>query len=324
MNGTEQSALNAAGSGARAAYDLLWSMTLPLTALYVVLAIVIVVAVVRGRRRDAVDPETGVARIDAKSERTLGRVVAGFGMFTAVVLTIFLVAGLTIGHAVVHLNDAPAVEIKLTGHQWWWEIEYKDTEASRTFTTANEMHIPVGQNVDIQLVAADVIHSFWVPSLAGKRDLIPGRNNHTMIRAERAGEYVGQCAEFCGLQHAHMRLLVVAEPADAFHAWADRQRQAAPPFTGEAEARGQQLFVNGPCAMCHQVRGTTAGGRGGPDLTHLASRRTIAAGTRPNTKEHLSVWILDSQAIKPGNKMPQITLNGSEIADLTAWLGTLR
>ena len=230
----------------------------------------------------------------------------------------------SVGHAIVALSTTSDVQMKITGHQWWWEIEYQDPVASNTFVTANEFHIPVGKIVDLQVVSADVIHSFWVPNLAGKRDLIPGRNNHVVLRAERAGEYIGQCSEFCGLQHAHMRIAVVAQSEDEFQKWLAHQREPAPQPTGEKEIRGQQIFTSGPCVMCHTVRGTIASSRAGPELTHLASRRALGAGVIPNTRAHLFAWITDSQIIKPGNRMPQVPMDGADLDDLATWLETLR
>jgi cytochrome c oxidase subunit 2 len=182
----------------------------------------------------------------------------------------------------------------------------------------------VGRNVRLELESADVIHSFWVPSLAGKQDLVPGRHNGLTIRAERPGVYRGQCAEFCGLQHAHMALLVIAEePADFANWLAAQSRQASIPAEAEAAA-GQQLFLSRPCASCHAIRGTSAAGTAGPDLTHVGSRRTIGAGLFETTRGSLAAWIADPQTLKPGNNMPMVPLSGDELRAISAYMASLR
>jgi cytochrome c oxidase subunit 2 len=176
----------------------------------------------------------------------------------------------------------------------------------------------------LKVTASDVIHSFWVPNLGGKIDLIPGRTNLRRLRASRAGTYRGQCAEFCGLQHAHMALTVVAEPLESFEAWRRAQRQPAREPTEAAPRQGRDVFLSLPCALCHSIRGTTAGGRVGPDLTHLKSRLTLAAGTLPNTRGHLAAWILDPQSVKPGDHMPMNGLSADEIQSVLSFLDTLQ
>jgi cytochrome c oxidase subunit 2 len=178
--------------------------------------------------------------------------------------------------------------------------------------------------VRIELSAADVIHSFWVPNLAGKQDLIPGRNNVLTLTAAQPGIWRGQCAEFCGMQHAHMAILVIAEPAVAFDAWRDAQIQpAASPATPEQE-RGRAFFTSRACGACHTVRGTEAGGNIGPDLTHVGGRRYIAAGVLPTTRGSLAAWIADPQTIKPGNNMPLVPMPAEELKAVSAWLTALR
>jgi cytochrome c oxidase subunit 2 len=191
-------------------------------------------------------------------------------------------------------------------------------------TTANEIHIPVGRVVHFKLRSNDVIHSFWVPNLHGKTDLIPGHIADTWIRADRAGTYRGQCAEFCGYQHAHMALTVVAETEGQFRNWYAAQLQSAIQPATQQQARGRQVFLSSTCIMCHRIQGTDAGGAVGPDLTHIASRQTIAAATLENTREHLRQWILDSQAIKPGNRMPPNPLNAEDLEALLDYLQTLK
>jgi len=225
--------------------------------------------------------------------------------------------------------DEPAVEpaftIEVTGEQWWWEARYVDPDdPSRTFVTANELHIPVGEPVRIRLASADVIHSFWVPALAGKTDVIPGQINETWLQADREGVYRGQCAEYCGVQHAHMAMRVFADPAEEFQSWWEHQLEPAEaaPQNSELLQVGQEQFVL-KCGACHAVRGTLAGGEAGPDLTHFMDRTTIAAVTLPNTPGHLSGWIADPQHQKPGNKMPNLDLSGPELNAIRHYLETL-
>ncbi|HEY7028153.1 MAG TPA: cytochrome c oxidase subunit II [Gemmatimonadales bacterium] len=215
------------------------------------------------------------------------------------------------------------VTIEIVGHRWWWELRYQGANSQQHAVTANEIHIPVGRPVRVALKSGDVIHSFWVPELGGKTDLIPGQENVIWLQADRAGVYRGQCAEFCGAQHAQMALMVVAEAPDDFARWFALQQEGAPAPTGAA-LRGRDAFVGGPCALCHEIRGTEAGGRQGPDLTHLAGRKTIAAGLLPNDRGKLTAWILDPQTIKPGSLMPRMRLNDQDVAAMVEYLETLQ
>jgi cytochrome c oxidase subunit 2 len=246
----------------------------------------------------------------------------------AVGVTVIVITGLTLLSYVTTralTADKPgALTVRLRGYQWWWEFTYLDGRPDDIITTANELHIPVGRRVRILLDAADVIHSFWVPSLAGKKDLIPGRDNEITIVADRSGTYRGQCAEYCGLQHAHMAFLVVADSPDAFAAWQDAQRKPAADPVGDEATAGLRLFLQKPCAACHTIRGTPASGTLGPDLTHVASRQFIAAGELPTTRGSLAAWIADPQTIKPGNNMPMVPLSGDELLDVSAYLASLR
>ena len=208
----------------------------------------------------------------------------------------------------------------MIGHQWWWEVRYPGTNA----VTANELHIPVRTPVRIEVKTADVIHSFWVPELNRKIDTIPGRTNVVELDADAPGRYRGQCAEFCGLQHAHMAMYVFVDEPDAFRRWLEAQeRPAASPAGGQA-AEGERLFMNGPCSSCHAIRGTDADGYVGPDLTHVASRTTLAAVTIPNDRENLREWIVDSQHVKPGNQMPNFNVSGRKLDALVAFLEGLK
>ena len=216
------------------------------------------------------------------------------------------------------------ISIQVIGHQWWWEVVYPNTDPSQQVTTANEIHIPVGVPVVLNTASRDVIHSFWAPNLQGKRDLIPGYTTALWFEADRPGVFRGQCAEFCGLQHAKMAFYIVAEEPAKFQDWLQHQIAPAPSPDTDQKRRGQQVFESNACVMCHTVRGTLAGSRVGPDLTHVASRISLAAGTLPNNPGNLAAWIVDSQSIKPGNRMPPNMLPASDLQDLLAYLESLK
>jgi len=199
-----------------------------------------------------------------------------------------------------------------------------NADPSRVFTTANEMHIPVGKNVALQLQSRDVIHSFWAPNLQWKRDLIPSRINMQWIRADRPGKFRAQCAEFCGLDHALMAMWVIAEPEDQFEQWYNAQLASAVEPDNDVKRHGRQVFLDHACAMCHNIQGTPANGQVAPDLTHFASRSSIAAGTLPNTKGYLAGWIADPQNIKPGNHMATVALTPADMQPLLEYLESLR
>jgi cytochrome c oxidase subunit 2 len=257
------------------------------------------------------------------ANRRKGIFVASLTGLTALILTLFTLVSFyaTRGFA---WHDPNTLTVKITGHQWWWEIEYQNEDPQQVFQTANEIHIPTGRPVTFVLESADVIHSFWVPNLMGKQDLIPGRKNYLTIRADKPGLYRGQCAEFCGLEHAHMAILVFAEEQQTFDAWRGQQLSLAKTPGAPARLAGMHLFLNRPCASCHTIAGTDAGGRLGPDLTHFGSRATIAAGLLHNTPHALDSWLADPQLQKPGVMMPKVTLSRAERAQLVAYLGGLK
>jgi cytochrome c oxidase subunit 2 len=291
------------------------------TLVYVLVMAALVIALVRSRRADAsTQPDVAsLARDEQRLRRGVGAAVAVSIALLAVLFTATVVTDRAL--AKLPLNDA--VHIRLTGHQWWWEATYDDPSAANVFTTANELHIPVGRPVLLTLEASDVIHSVWLPNLGGKKDLIPGRTATLALRADKPGLYRGQCAEFCGYQHAKMVLYVVAEPAAQFDQWLAHSRQSAPPPSTDETRRGQQVFLQSTCAMCHAISGTDASAVQGPDLTHLASRQTIAAGVLPNTPQTLAAWILDPQSVKPGANMPPNALPPADLSALVAYLRTL-
>jgi cytochrome c oxidase subunit 2 len=250
--------------------------------------------------------------------------VVGAGIvFPVVALSALLIYSLRVGGALARSGEAEPLRIEIVGEMWWWRVRYVDSRGTRVLTTANEVHIPVGRNVEFRLASADVLHSFWVPNLAGKLDLIPGRVNVLRVQAERAGVFRGQCAEYCGAQHANMAFHVVAHPAPEFDAWlAAQQLPATAPPTPEL-ARGLALFMAN-CSACHTVRGTPAAGELGPDLTHVGSRRFIAAGTLPQNVGTIAGWIASSQHVKPGNLMPSFDrLTGEELRALAAFVASL-
>jgi cytochrome c oxidase subunit 2 len=322
--GGVQSALNPAGPQAARISRLWWLMLSVCTAVFVTVCISIATAVQHSRKkRDDISPASHI-KPEASSEQRMTKVVSGAVCVTLIILFVFLIASFRTGRALYSLQDQQAVNIKVTGHQWWWEVRYEDRTASNTFKTANEIHIPVGRPVQINMTSQDVIHSFWAPNLDGKKDLLPGHETTIWLKADREGEFYGQCAEFCGHQHAHMRFVIIAEPTDKFNAWLNAQRQQAPQPADEAQQRGQQVFLSSPCIMCHTVRGTDARGIVAPDLTHLASRKTIAAGTLPLTRGHLGGWITNSQEIKPGNRMPPVPLSPVDLQALLSYLESLK
>ncbi|HEX7054323.1 MAG TPA: c-type cytochrome [Burkholderiales bacterium] len=249
-----------------------------------------------------------------------GVIVAGGVVFPLVVLSALLVYTLVRG-ASLGAPGEPALRIAVTGHQWWWEIAYLRADGSVDFVTANELRLPVGQTVELLLRSGDVLHSFWVPALAGKLDLVPGKENRLRLAAARAGAWRGQCAEYCGGPHAQMAFYVIAAEAEAFEQWRAGQRL---PAASGGDAQGRRLFL-ARCASCHTVRGTAAEGRLGPDLTHVASRVSLAAGILPNDTGTLRDWIASSQHVKPGNLMPSFAeLGDAELQALAAYVGSLR
>jgi len=251
--------------------------------------------------------------------------IGGFAIPFVVLSVFFVMAVAWLTRFPVQDGNMQHPEIRVIGHQWWWQIQYLHQPADQQFTTANEIHIPVGKPVDIELDTADVIHSFWVPTLHGKVDLIPGQRNYIRIQADRAGTYRGQCAEYCGNQHAHMLLLVVAQPEPEYEAWyAQQVNPASLPTTAEA-LHGRDVFMGAACAFCHQIRGTEAHGTVAPDLTHLASRQRIAANSYANNTANLEAWVTHAQSLKPGAEMPNLTeFNGTDLRALVAFLQQLK
>ncbi|MDQ4149932.1 MAG: cytochrome c oxidase subunit II [Actinomycetota bacterium] len=303
--------LHPVGPAARAA-DALWDLTFGIAvAVFVIVEGALLYIIIKYRRRSDRDQPTqvhGNTRLEI--------------LWTLIpVLLLTIVAFRTVG-GIFESAQEPTnpLEVSVTGHQWWWQFRYEESG----LLTANEVHVPVGRPVQFTIRSADVVHSFWVPKLGGKQDAVPGRVIKTTYLAPRAGEYLGECAEYCGLSHANMRLRVVAHPPAEFDRWHSEQMQNAAQPTDPLAARGAQLFATGQCVGCHTVKGTPAQGVVGPDLTHFASRRTFAGSIFERTDENLAKWLADPPEQKPGAKMPDLNLRDDEIQALVAYLQTLR
>jgi cytochrome c oxidase subunit 2 len=277
----------------------------------------LLVAIVR-QRRDAPD----AAAIE-RADRRLRRGLVAWVVAVAASLTGLAAASYTVDRRLA--TDAGGdLSIRVTAKQWWWQVEYLHADPSLDFVTANEIVLPVGREASVALEAGDVIHSLWIPNVAGKRDMIPGRRNHMTLTPRVIGDFRGQCAEFCGLQHAFMALDVHVLSGTDFEQWQAAQRTPAPPPRTELGRQGMQVFMNEPCVMCHTIAGTDAGSRYGPDLTHLSSRSSLAAGRLTMSRASLRDWIRDPQAHKPGNNMPRVDLSSTELDALTAYLWELK
>ncbi|HEU0168768.1 MAG TPA: cytochrome c oxidase subunit II [Chloroflexota bacterium] len=310
--GGTQSALNPHGPAASEIATLWWVL------FAISMAVVVIVFGLLGvalfRRRDA--PDT-------RHTESHGLVITLGVAAPAVILIGAFGFNLHTMLAIDHPASPATVHIQVIGHQWWWEVQYLQPQK---FATANEIHVPVGEAVQVQLIAPDVIHSFWVPELQKKVDMIPGRTNTTWLQADQPGDYRGQCAEYCGTEHGQMAFHVVAQSPADFQVWLQAQAAPAQQPTGD-QAQGVQVFAKEGCISCHAIQygsnGPT-GGTIGPDLTHLASRQTIAAGELANTPDNLTAWVRNAQAIKPGNFMPQIPMNSQDVQALVSYLDTLK
>jgi cytochrome c oxidase subunit 2 len=307
------SMLDAAGFRAARTLDLWWLMLGIGLAVYLAVMLALVLSLLArpgGRLR--------------LGEPARNRLVVGGGIVGPVlVLLVLIVADLRTLVVVAAPPAQPDLTLDVVGHQWWWEVRYPDQRIS----TASEIHIPSGKTVLLHLSSVDVIHSFWVPRLAGKTDVMPGQTNTTWVQADAPGEYRGQCAEYCGIQHANMALMVFADPPDRFDAWVSEQQQPAMAPADPLSARGAQAFASLRCITCHALRygGTAAAGGGlGPDLTHLASRRTIAAGLLTNDPATLERWISDPSSLKQGTTMPATHADPETLHEVAMYLSSLK
>jgi cytochrome c oxidase subunit 2 len=274
------------------------------------------------RRNDA--PRT----VDSRTHHETSKPVRPAFIVWTALIGIGLIA-LTVASFVADRSNAanasdPKLTMTVTANQWWWDVEYNLPDSSKSVRTANELHLPVGTPVEVILKSNDVIHSLWIPNLAGKQDLIPGRVTDLQLLPRKTGYYRAQCAEFCGLQHAHMALDVTVESKGDFLRWYAAQLKPAPPPAAPLQLAGFHYLTTRECSSCHNIGGTPASGQIAPDLTHFASRKTIAAGTLPMSKDNIAAWVADPQAHKPGNQMPKIGLSPDQLRAVTAYLETLK
>lgn len=291
-----------------------WFMIITSGIIFAIVVAVMLLGLVRHRSEDPTTPA-----LDERGGRWI--------LWGGTVMPVLVLASVTAVavHAMrVPPRRAPVATIRVTGHQWWWQFDY-EVDGQPPLRTANELHVPIGQPVRLLLTSNDVIHSFWVPPLEGKMDAIPGDTNELFLDVRQGGRYSGACAEYCGTQHAHMAIDVVAEDSAAFASWLGAQRSDARGPADSVSAHGERLFLASACAACHTIRGTSAQGVAGPDLTHIGSRATIAAGTRPNTLGNLQGWIANPQALKPGAAMPRLPdYTGPELRALATYVANLR
>lgn len=311
------SALDPASPGA-ASVGRLYDYFLVVSAVVWIVVVATTIWAVRRRRADTLEiTEAG----DARARRA----VFTAATVTVAILFVTLVYDLAVGKplATRPVTGSP-ISIKLTGHQWWWDVVYEDSVPQQQVRTANEIHVPIGRPIIVKLRSTDVIHSFWIPNLVGKKDLIPGHHNEIWFTVSKPGVYRAPCAEFCGLQHAKMALNVVAEAPADFERWLAGQRAPGATPTDSTTSRGRFTFEAGSCAMCHNVTGTSASATVGPDLTHVGSRLSIAAGTLPNESQHLARWIVNPQVIKAGVLMPPNGLPSQDLVALVAYLRSLK
>jgi cytochrome c oxidase subunit 2 len=327
-NGTT-SYLDATGTAGREEAVLGQWLTAVAAAVVAIISIAILAAIAR-HRGERNDPrlEDSASRSASRTQRReihtgLSWIYIGIAA-TIVVLLITFAGTMVTLNAASHPRREPSLVMDVTGHQWWWEIRYSDpSHPELAFTTANEVHLPIGVPVRVRLHSADVIHSFWLPQIAGKTDVIPGQTNEMWVEAKRPGVTHGMCGEYCGLQHALMAMDVTAEPPASFNTWAESRRAgASAPVSADAQA-GRVVFARS-CAACHSVSGTDALGRVGPDLTHIASRPFIGAGALHNTPANLQRWIQNAPAVKEGARMPAMPLDAAELRSVAAYLQTLR
>lgn len=317
LGGCSQGGLDPRGSEAGRIAEVFWALVVAGG----LVSLVVVGLWAIGSRRPATD-EPQDPRPEHVPDSALQRrfVVGGGIVMPAVVLAVFF--GVQIASTTAQPQDGQ-LTIEVTGHQYWWEVTYPDVDGLEPFETANELHVPTGTRVQVRMRSDDVIHSFWVPQLAGKLDLVPGRETRFVMDADEPGTYPGYCAEYCGLQHTWMKFSVVAMEPDAFRAWAERQAAPAPDADSELTARGREVFEGQSCVGCHTIRGVADDGEVGPDLTHLASRERIGAGVVALDEENLRAWTVNAQTLKPGVQMPPQELTREELDALVAYLLSL-
>jgi cytochrome c oxidase subunit 2 len=317
-----QSVLGNAGADDRQ-FLILFAIFLTVCAIMYVLVIAMLIGAL-ARRRRAGEANVVDAGRHHESDPRIRTGLIGWGALVATGLVALAIASFFTDRSIASSAAHEKLSITVTGNQWWWDVQYNSADPSKILRTANELHVPVGVPTRIILRSNDVIHSFWLPSLAGKQDLIPGREADVTIVPRKVGIYRGQCAEFCGTQHAHMAFVVQVDSYPEFIKWWDRQLAPARAPASPLARAGYAYVTQRQCAMCHTIAGTPAGGNVGPDLTHFASRRTIAAGTLPMGEGNLYGWVADPQSIKPGTKMPTMNLEPKELHAVVAYLETLQ
>lgn len=315
-----QSMLDPASDQARA-IDQIWQLMLWVCG-FMLLLVMVFLGLAVGRAWRAREPHRTLRA--SGHERALSISLKAWVVLIVAGLFVLAAGSFLVDRQLAAWGTREPVHIRITGAQWWWSVQYQSGDPSQVFTTANELHLPMDRDADIEVMSSDVIHSFWIPNLNGKIDLIPGRANHIVLTPRRVGQLRGQCAEFCGLQHAHMALDVTVDTARDFDTWRARQLQSARTPVTPGEQLGAQVFLRSGCAMCHTITGTGAAGKTGPDLTHLAGRRSIAAGTLALNRGNLAGWIADPQSQKPGTNMPSIELAPDELNALVDYLMSLQ
>lgn len=315
-----QSPLAPAGEQAASIHSLFWLMIAVCGAIYLLVLAALGFSVARAWRRHGEPGEPRVNPADEGLNRGLllwaGLIVGG--------LTVLILGSFLVERTISQARTRDALEVRVTGHQWWWRIQYRDPATGSWTETANELHLPLGRTTRVSLGASDVIHSFWIPNIAQKLDMIPGRINRVDLTPTRSGWFRGQCAEFCGVQHAHMSLDVKVDTPEDFDRWLAAQARVAATPTHPAAVRGLRLVAQGPCAMCHSIRGTQAVGRAGPDLTHFGGRRSVAAGAVLMTRGAVQGWIAQPQAVKPGTMMPPVALSPADADAMSRYLTELK
>jgi cytochrome c oxidase subunit II len=319
-----QSAVDPAGIQSERLGDLWWVFFYICLVVYLSVMAVLLAALFR-RKKVGSFSEPDVSP-DPVREKRAGNIVKGAVAVTLITLFVLMAVSFRTGRAINSLSAADGpLTIKIKGQQWWWSVEYTDElTPSNNVRGANELHIPTGRPIKLELESNDVIHSFWLPNMHGKKDLIPNYPTVFYFQADNPGTYWGQCAEFCGYQHAKMRFVVTAESPEEFNTWLNSQRQIPPPPSTESQKRGQQIFLTSVCTQCHTVRGTSAAATVGPDLTHVASKSYIGAASLENTRDNLARWITDPQKIKPGIKMPMNYYTDEDLSALVDYLETLK
>lgn len=311
-------ALRTAGPAAKSIAGLSWLVIIMLGVIAAILWVLIVWGAVRRH---------GSLHWHDRWNRGGGQgwiLIGGFAIPFAILSILFGFTLQRLRHFPIDTDPPTHADIQVIGHQWWWEVHYVGEPTSRQVVTANEIHIPVDKAVVIALDSDDVIHSFWVPALHGKVELMPGQTNYVTLAASRPGTFYGRCSEYCGAEHARMLIRVVAQPAEEFQAWINQQLKPATEPTTPQAMRGRELVVDGPCALCHTIAGTAAAGTLGPDLTHIASRQAIASNSYANNLANLEAWVTHAQSLKPGAEMPNLTMfNGTQLRDIVAYLREL-